>query len=326
MLKTRHEIADTFVDPELGPHPSIGGVQTYPFIARWSNKPVKIELPRISTVVHGIDYLRMDGAPREREGRPIRFQQSIYRMWYQIDGQGILQNATRGSFGKAGPGLLGIMECGERYTYLHQRGRFECFLLDFAVEPSRQAKCYWNSEVEGKCVLEERERALIENLVFDVLATICNREEFFGLRPVSRLAEMLTVLFAKGLLFIEEEQFPRNKRRSLVRMAQNYMKAHYSDLRHQRALEQACGTDINHLNTLFKTETGTTLYQYLTRVRMEHAKHLLENEPVSVSTAAQRVGYPNTNSFSRAFHRHVGVSPTSYRRRGGGVPGRHRGV
>ncbi|GAG43728.1 unnamed protein product, partial [marine sediment metagenome] len=57
-----------------------------------------------------------------------------------VDGDGILQNATRRSFGKALPGLLGIMERGERYTYLHQRGAFQCFLLDFTLEPSRRAK------------------------------------------------------------------------------------------------------------------------------------------------------------------------------------------
>jgi AraC-like DNA-binding protein len=276
-----------------------------------------MELPRLTAAIHGIDYLRMDGAPQAQEGRPIGFRQNMYRMWYQMDGRGILQNATRGSFGKAGPGLLGIMECGERYTYLHQRGRFECFLMDFAVEPSRRAKCYWNSEVEGKCLLREQERLLLENLVFEVLASICNQEEFFGLRPASRILEMLTILFSKGLLLIEEEQFPRNKRRSLVRMAKSYMNTHYSQLRHQRALEQACGTDINHLNTLFKKETGTTLYQYLTRVRMEHAKHLLGNESATVSAAARQVGYPNGNSFSRAFRRHVGISPTSYRHQGG---------
>jgi AraC-like DNA-binding protein len=311
MLQTRNELLGKFANLEFVDHPAIGGLKTFPFLAAWANKPAAVELPYLRTVIHGIDYLRKESGPADTH--LLRFQQDHYRLWYQIDGTGILQNVTRNVFGAARPGLLGIMEHGQRHTYLHQKGVFECFLLDFSLHPSVGSRCYWNAEVEGKCVLQEAERTYVENLIFDLLRIIAGRTETMGLSPVSRLVDLIVVLFEKGLLSIADEQFPRNKTRSLVALARSFMNTHYGTIRHQRELEQECGVDINYLNILFKKETEKTLYDYLTEVRMEHSKHLLEEDVMPVVDIAARVGYPNSNSFARMFRKHVGVSPTEYR-------------
>lgn len=268
---------------------------------------MKIEIRRL-------DYLRNLTMPAGSPETMLKFQQDCYRLWYHIDGQGILQNATRNTFGAAKPGLLGVMDRGERYSYLHQKGPFECFTMEFSLLPSQQAKCYWNSEVEGKTVLEADEKLYFENLVFDCLHVISNRQEILGLASMSRLIEILVVLFKKGILVIEETQFPKNKQKSLVAKAKNFMKLHYASLRHQEALAVECGVDINYLNTVFFRETGQTLYKYLTGIRMEHAKYLIEENRRSVADISAAVGYPNANSFTRAFKKHSSQPPTAYRR------------
>jgi AraC-like DNA-binding protein len=300
-----------FKRPDFIVHPTIPGVTTFPFISGWAGVPVSLELPRVKVVFRRIDYVRKE-APGATDDF-IRFQQDHYRLWYQVDGNGILQNVTRASFGTARPGLLGLMGPGERHTYLHQRGIFEAFVLDFSLLPSTQAKCYWNSAIEGKTVLEEHERPYFENLVFDLFYQIDSGHDNLGLSPMSRLIEMLVVLFSKGLLMIEEEQFPKNRQKSLVALARNYMNLHYNSLHHQRELERECGRDINYLNVLFRKETGKTLYQHLTQVRMEHAKHLLEDTVIPVADIALKIGYPNANSFTRSFRKVHGISPTQYR-------------
>lgn len=84
-------------------------------------------------------------------------------------------------------------------------------------------------------------------------------------------------------------------------------------MHHQNNLERECAVDINYLNIIFKKETGRTLYQYMTGVRMEHAKYLLETTEMSITDIASKVGYPNSNSFTRAFKRHTGPTPQNYR-------------
>jgi AraC-type DNA-binding domain-containing proteins len=324
MFSTRNEIIAQFRSPVFIPHRRFAGMETFSRLSDWTGKnTILVELPRLKIAVHSIDYLRNIHMPAGEMNSILRFQQNCYRLWYQVDGQGVLHNATRNIFGTAKPGLLGLMEIGERYTYLHQKGPFECFLLEFSILPSQQAKCYWNSEAEGKLVLPENNRLYFENLIFDLIRVIANDKEILGLASISRILEILVVLFTKGLLVIKESQFPKNKAKSLVEKAKSFMNLHYAKLHHQKDLEKECGVDINYLNMLFNKQTGKTLYTYLSDIRMEHAKFLLEENKLPINEIASHVGYPNGNSFARAFKRSINQTPTSYqkksRRQGIGV-------
>lgn len=314
MLQTRHELIEQFKNPVFVQHPLYPkGVRTFSCLRGWNDRPV-IELPRIRVEIHGIDYCEFSGDLRSLpDPMVLRFQQDCFRLWYQVEGNGILQNLSKNIFGAARPGLLGIMERSQRYTYLHQKGAFECFQLLFSLLPSSQAKCYWNSGIEGKCVLDGDEQLSFENLAFDLLLSLSTRKETFGLSTTARLLQILVTLFNKKVLVIEEYQFPKNKAKSLVIKARNFMELQYAQLHHQKELERECGVDINYLNSIFKKETGGTLFDYLTRIRMEQAKYLLETTRDSVADIAGRVGYPNNNSFSRAFKRRENCTPLDFR-------------
>jgi AraC-like DNA-binding protein len=316
MLPTRNEIISEFRSPVFIPHRNFPGMETFSKLSDWAGKnTIIVELPRLKITVNSVDYLRSVLMPAGNADGMLRFQQNCYRLWYQVDGQGILHNATRNVFGTAKPGLLGLMEIGERYTYLHQKGPFECFMMEFSLLPSQQAKCYWNSEAEGKLILPENNRLYFENLIFDLIRVIAHDKEILGLASISRILEILVVLFTKGLLAIKESQFPKNKAKSLVEKAKAFMNLHYTKLQNQKDLEEECGVDINYLNILFTKETGKTLYRYLSDVRMEHAKYLLEENKLSIGEIASRVGYPNSNSFARAFKRSNNQTPASYRKK-----------
>jgi len=313
MFPTRHEILSQFKESSIVPHPHYDGFETFANLAQWMPNGAIVELPRLKISIKSIDYLRNMTMPAGHANAMLRFQQDCYRLWYQVDGTGILQNTTRNTFGTAKPGLLGVMDRGERHSYLHQKGPFECFMMEFSLEPSQQAKCYWDSGVEGKIFLEDNEKLYFENLVFDCIRVISHNRELLGLASMSRIIEILLVLFKKGILCIEESQFPKNKQKSLVAKAKSFMKANYASLHHQDMLAKECGVDINYLNVLFVNETGKTLYKYLMDIRLEHAKYLLEETARPVSDIALAVGYPNANSFTRAFHHYVSQTPGQYR-------------
>ncbi|HEX2956722.1 MAG TPA: helix-turn-helix transcriptional regulator [Chitinispirillaceae bacterium] len=314
MFPNRNELLTEFTDPVFENHPVYSSFNTFRCLKGWNDTPV-IELAKLRLEIQGIDYISMPVYEGDQVIQPeqLKFQQNSFRLWYQIDGTGILQNTTRATYGTARPGLLGIIERGERHTYLHQKGTFECFQLLFSLLPSNQAKCYWNSEIEGKVILDEKERNYFENLIFDLILVISRKKEMLGLATISRILEIMVVLFKKGVLLIEDSQFPKNKTKSLVSKAKTFMDLHYRDMHHQEELEKECGVDINYLNIIFRNETGKTLYQYISSVRMEHAKHLLEASGLSVTSIAETTGYPNSNSFTRAFKRHVNTTPHDYR-------------
>jgi transcriptional regulator GlxA family with amidase domain len=74
----------------------------------------------------------------------------------------------------------------------------------------------------------------------------------------------------------------------------------------------------------FSAATGETPLNYLHRLRIDAARHLLETRGKSVADVSQEVGYEDLGFFRRLFRRHTGASPQAYRARFG--PGRARAV
>ena len=66
---------------------------------------------------------------------------------------------------------------------------------------------------------------------------------------------------------------------------------------------------------LFKQETGTTPGHYVERVRIDHARRLLESTTDSLATIGRNSGFGTLETFLRAFNRQLGVTPTQYRDR-----------
>ena len=69
-----------------------------------------------------------------------------------------------------------------------------------------------------------------------------------------------------------------------------------------------------HFIRAFKQTFGEPPYRYLIHRRIERAKKLLENSTRSVGEIAQAVGFGEPASFTAAFRRTAGTTPTAYRR------------
>ncbi len=77
-------------------------------------------------------------------------------------------------------------------------------------------------------------------------------------------------------------------------------------------LARAVGTTHTQLNIGFRKIYRTSVFGYLRKIRLEKARHLLEEGGLNVTEAALAVGYNSLSSFSRAFSAHFGLKPLSY--------------
>ncbi len=92
---------------------------------------------------------------------------------------------------------------------------------------------------------------------------------------------------------------------------------------HQRYSEHLSVSDIaaevflspKQANTIFRAETGTTIFDYLMEHRMEQAKIRLKEPDSKVFLIAEEVGYTNISHFSLMFKRCTGLSPAEYKAR-----------
>jgi AraC family transcriptional activator FtrA len=65
----------------------------------------------------------------------------------------------------------------------------------------------------------------------------------------------------------------------------------------------------------FQATTGMTPADWLTRIRLDRARELLENTALSIDHIAQRTGLGMATTLRHHFRRKIGLSPSEYRRR-----------
>jgi AraC-like DNA-binding protein len=70
-----------------------------------------------------------------------------------------------------------------------------------------------------------------------------------------------------------------------------------------------------YFSKLFRRFTDQSPHSYLTEVRLQQARTLLDETGLSIHEVAARVGFADPYYFTRAFRAHCGFTPTQYRRR-----------
>ncbi|WP_413190752.1 AraC family transcriptional regulator [Psychrobacter sp. AT9] len=81
-----------------------------------------------------------------------------------------------------------------------------------------------------------------------------------------------------------------------------------------QGLAKASGLSRSGLNERFKQSVGITPLAYLSNYRLRLAARFLRQEQYSISKISELVGYASDHSFSGAFKRRYGQSPSHYRK------------
>ncbi|MBO9597001.1 MAG: AraC family transcriptional regulator [Cohnella sp.] len=68
-----------------------------------------------------------------------------------------------------------------------------------------------------------------------------------------------------------------------------------------------------YVQRIFKTNTGKTLIEYLTALRVDKAKMLLQNTDIPVADVSEYVGIGSRQYFHAVFKRHTGHTPIEFR-------------
>lgn len=100
-----------------------------------------------------------------------------------------------------------------------------------------------------------------------------------------------------------------------VEKAIKYITDHYreADLR-VSTVALALQTNERYLCDHFKKEVGTTMYQYITNLRMEVAVTLLTSSHYNVNEISEYVGYNDHRNFIEIFKKKYGVTPAKFKK------------
>ena len=93
-----------------------------------------------------------------------------------------------------------------------------------------------------------------------------------------------------------------------------YIRNHFQEDLTVAKLARYVGLNRSYLTTVFQSVLQLSPQQFLMRFRMTRAAQLLREHELSVGEVARSCGYPDPLTFSKAFKRTMGVTPSQYRR------------
>ncbi|MBB3395340.1 GlxA family transcriptional regulator [Rhizobium sp. BK060] len=79
------------------------------------------------------------------------------------------------------------------------------------------------------------------------------------------------------------------------------------------AMARIAGVTPRHLDRLFAAHLGSTFLDQYRRIRLQHARRLLEQSPLSISEIAIATGFSSGAHFSRAYRNLYGIAPSETR-------------
>ncbi|MCK8520476.1 AraC family transcriptional regulator [Aquimarina sp. D1M17] len=100
----------------------------------------------------------------------------------------------------------------------------------------------------------------------------------------------------------------------LITEAKSYLHDNLQEHISLNTISSDIGISKYYLHRLFTEINGITPLGYLTSIRLEKAKNLLQYSNNSILDIAISCGFDNTSYFSNLFKKHIGLSPSQFRK------------
>lgn len=144
-------------------------------------------------------------------------------------------------------------------------------------------------------------------------------DDMINCKQEGELKRMHTEAHILELLMYQLEQLGgRGQEQEIIRgddilkleEARDILKQRYTVPPTQKDLSREVGINEFKLRRGFKEYFGITVYDFITRLRMEKAKDLLLIDQMSISEVSAVVGFSHQNNFSIAFKKYFGLPPS----------------
>ena len=93
-----------------------------------------------------------------------------------------------------------------------------------------------------------------------------------------------------------------------------YIEEHLTEEISLATLARLVDLSLYHFARAFKQSFGVPPHRYHMARRLDRARSLLQRPALSVTQIGVEIGFRETSSFTRAFRKFAGVTPTEYRR------------
>ena len=165
--------------------------------------------------------------------------------------------------------------------------------------------------------LNEEEVNKVIKLLVESAKLYFQEENYYPLRVLSNIANVLTICYQKVPYEIISEAQKNNLKQKNLRIERiiSYIDANFeTQIRLQDLAEQE-NLSPTHFSHLFTSLFGVTFQDYVNIKRMEQCIRLMPNKEKTLLEISYESGFSDPKYMNRMFIKHYGYTPKEYRRR-----------
>lgn len=139
-----------------------------------------------------------------------------------------------------------------------------------------------------------------------------NYSQVYSNETLADIVIELKGIIGKIISSMEKEDFKNTS--SVIHEVKEFVNQHFGEDISLEVVAQKVYMHPMYLSKIFKKETGTNFVDFLTNVRMNRAKQLMQDLTLKTYEISELVGYKSAKHFSKNFKSIVGVTPKDYRK------------
>jgi len=205
-----------------------------------------------------------------------------------------------------GPGDLLYLTKGDlKEAITYPQNLMQCFAINFT----------FSKKLNEAAGAEENLLPMVNHIglrqdIIDLFRelTISWTEQQNGYIIKSRALLMLIIHRLMEIILYDVDSEPGDHR---VNRITRYISMHYPEKLTVKNLAQQIGLDLDYFGRLFKHETGMTIHQYITKIRVRNAENMLQSGNYKVQETAENCGFSDTFHFYKSFKALRGFPPSS---------------
>ena len=168
-------------------------------------------------------------------------------------------------------------------------------------------------------ILVENILSEIDEGIYKVIPWIKNLDnrisnEFFEGKDEKQLKEKFISHISSWVRLVVK--FELHQSESLIRKICEYVINHIEEDIKMETIANDLYVSRDYIGKLFKQKAGYNLSEYITKVKMEHAKYLILQGEYRNYEISEKLGYKKADYFSQLFKSYIGCTPTEYRKNG----------
>lgn len=243
-------------------------------------------------------------------------KQGCYEITYVVSGRGWFEtNGTRFNLsagdiyiGKPGETHQGAADAEDPFRYFYFGFRFKRADGENPFQPIRDMMDHAESPV---C----RDRLDLRAPFVHVLKEMSSETQY-SYQMIQTYLEQIIVLTYRNFCSQWEAKYlgegSDNAGKRLVYSAIHYIDDRLLQIRDLKEISDAFGYSQSYLSRLFSKETGDSLHRYYVKKKWSKVTDILKEGIYSITEIAEMMQYESIHSFSRAFRKEFGVSPSQY--------------